>query len=491
MGIQDLLKYVKDTFPEQLMEFTLAQWRGHSFAIDISIFLNKFVKSAGDSLWMNSFFLMLCTLKKHGIKAVCVFDGPNPPVEKKAEQAKRKETSAKATIRLENAKRMRDLMQNTYTVSQEEIPAEIQEECKQIVGKRRKIPYAIDWSDAVDVYNILTEVIYGVEKQIAPITDTQRERAWKIVQMMGLPAFQADGEAEALCAYMAIHGYVDAVLTEDSDVLAYGTPWMLAFRDYKLSDEKIRGIYLPNLLDAFDYTMEEFRDLCILLSCDYNERVKGYLPGKKQKKAVSIGCVGAIMMIDEYRRLEEVEPFIEDIEPLIYERCRELFTPITDEQLKEIVNVIPYSVRPDFSTIATFIRQHKLTVTVDYIQSCWTPPTVVFESDSDDNFDTQCDDKENDILCAPIVCNSEQDGKIYIRICVKSEQFYVSLATKWIGANVYDMLLPYKSAIDMWIHENLSSPAKNAEYITQKVCEIPPTLVLETKPANVKILDLS
>jgi flap endonuclease-1 len=197
--------------------------------------------------------------------------------------------------------------------------------------------------------------------------------------MMGIPTFQADGEAEALCAHLAIHGYVDAVLTEDSDVLAYGTPWMVAFRTYKTTDEKIMGIYLPYVLDVMGYTVEEFRDLCILLSCDYNNRVKGFPPdGKKHKNAVSIGRVAAVCMMDEYRSLEVVEDHVEDMSPLIYERCRELFTTPNIEEIRELIKTKPYNGKPDMVKVKEFIEREGIYISIDYIKTCWEPAEIVF-----------------------------------------------------------------------------------------------------------------
>ena len=90
MGIKDFYKLIKEQTPEQIHKYHLSEFRGYRFAIDISIFLNKYIRSAGEGLWMSTFFNFLCILKKHGIKSVCVFDGPNPPKEKLEEQQKRR-----------------------------------------------------------------------------------------------------------------------------------------------------------------------------------------------------------------------------------------------------------------------------------------------------------------------------------------------------------------------------------------------------------------
>lgn len=391
MGINNLFKIIKKNHPDQIMRFSLNQWRGYSFAIDISIILNKYVKSAGDKLWANTFIIFLCTLKKHGIKAVCVFDGPNPPIEKKKEQETRRANFEKAKSRKQRAVDLHALIKRDYVdsnarFSNDLLPKDLQIQAKNLLGSRMKIPRVIEWCQPFEVIEVLSELIERLEKQVAPITDEQREKAWDIVQMLGLSAFQADGEAEGLCAYMAIHGYVDAVFTEDTDVLAYGTPWMIAFKDYKLSDEQVVCIYLPYLLESFGYTMDEFRDLCILLKCDYNKHstIMGYLPlkegsKKKKQKAVKIGSVGAIKMINEYRKLEEVEKHIVDISPLIYPRCRQLFTPITNNEMIELIKVRPYNLIPNFIEINDFIKREKLNENlIQYIANNCKPMNIKF-----------------------------------------------------------------------------------------------------------------
>ena len=90
MGINHLYQVIKLLCPDQLGSVDISELVGYKIAVDISIFLYKYVRSAGETVWMNIFILLLCTLKKYGIKAICIFDGPNPPIEKKKEQEKRR-----------------------------------------------------------------------------------------------------------------------------------------------------------------------------------------------------------------------------------------------------------------------------------------------------------------------------------------------------------------------------------------------------------------
>jgi flap endonuclease-1 len=216
--------------------------------------------------------------------------------------------------------------------------------------------------------------------------------------MLGLCCLQADGEAETLCAYLAINGDVDVVLTEDTDVLAYGTPFMMAYKDFKLGEGKIYGLFLPTILEALEMNEDEFRDLCILLSCDYNERVQGYPPnGKTHKKPKGIGLKGAICMIKEYRRLEEVSNYVVDMTPLKYRRCRELFTIPTEIPFA----IVPFNEEPDFEELNKFCTKNRLTVTIEYIRTCWKPTEIIYddweELSSEDDESTSSESSFTDI----------------------------------------------------------------------------------------------
>lgn len=389
MGIEDLYLVIKENAPDQIINYHLSELTGYRFAVDISVFLYKFIRSAGEKQWMNTFMLLMCTLKKHGIKAVCIFDGPNPPPEKKEEQERRRAENQKAVNRLSEAIRVRNLLQDDYILCDNFSDESLMKEIRGIIGTRRNAPETVNYRDVTDIVDSLNDLIEKLERQTIPITEKHRDTAMLIVEMMGLHAIQAPGEAETLCAYLAVTGQVDAVLTEDTDVLAYGTPLMVAFKDYKLSDEKLVGIYLPGLLDELGLNVEEFRDLCILLSCDYNSRVKGYPPdGKKRKKAVGIGAKGALCMIKEYRRLEKVCQHVEDPKPLKYRRCRELFTvPKSVNQ-----DLVPYNLKPDYVRLDAFIIDQKLTVKVPYIAKCYKPAILQFEDNDDQTHGDSADD---------------------------------------------------------------------------------------------------
>lgn len=400
MGITDFYQVIKDECPEQLGKVYLKELAGYKFAIDISCFLYRYVRSSGETRWMSPFILLLCTLKKHGIKAVCVFDGPNSPPEKKKEREARRAQLQKTTTRLQECIRLRDNLLRGYCPTRKSPEVNLKKECRMLIRPRRGRKDNTNYDDPGDVAQSLTLTIQRLEKQIIPITDKHKETAKSIVRMMGMACFQADGEAETLCAYLACRGDVDAVLTEDTDVLAYGCPVMVAFKNFKLGDNRLYALRHDKILEALGFSHKEFLDLCILLRCDYNrwERdsvygtVKGFPPdGIKRKSPTGIGQKRAFLMIKKWRRLEEVTKHIVNPELLIFRRCRELFT--LPESIPDVG--VPYNGPLDLVGLKNLIQENGLTISLSYIENCWKPGELVFESDSDcEASDSDCEASE-------------------------------------------------------------------------------------------------
>lgn len=371
MGIKDLYKVLKAECPEQIVTYDLSEFTGLRFAIDISIFLYKTIRSAGENRWMNSFITLLCTLKKNSIKAVCVFDGPNPPKEKGDEQLRRRADNAKAISRMKCCINLRNRLQEQMEMKNEDVPVD---EITTLLGKKSK---GVDVYDLGSVCNALNDLVERLRNQTLPVTDKHKNLAKRIVKMMGLGCIQADGEAETICAYLAVKGYVDAVLSEDTDVLAYSTPMFIAFKEFGIFSSKVYGLHLPSILKSMKFTKEQFRDMCILLSCDYNKRATGFPLSKNFKKPTGIGAKYAPELVREYGCIENMLERLAEYECLRYERCRELFK--IPEKFKGLNKMIPINSKIDVDEIGKLIDDYSLSVRIEYIQSCWKSPEIIFQ----------------------------------------------------------------------------------------------------------------
>ena len=96
--------------------------------------------------------------------------------------------------------------------------------------------------------------------------------AKKIMELFGFLGIQAPEEADSQCAALNVSNFVDAVVTEDMDVLAFGTDTMLR----KFSNKnKVIEIDFKKILAEMKLNKEQFIDICIILGTDYCKPIKG------------------------------------------------------------------------------------------------------------------------------------------------------------------------------------------------------------------------
>ncbi|XP_060722972.1 probable flap endonuclease 1 homolog isoform X1 [Tachysurus vachellii] len=115
----------------------------------------------------------------------------------------------------------------------------------------------------------------------------------RLLQLLGVPCVQAPGDAEACCAQMVRGGVVDAVASEDMDTLAFGGMILLRQLNAKKVSE-VMEFSLTKLLETLQLTQKEFVDLCILLGCDYCDKITGLGPSR------------ALKLIQQHRTIEDV-----------------------------------------------------------------------------------------------------------------------------------------------------------------------------------------
>ncbi|XP_033838406.2 probable flap endonuclease 1 homolog [Periophthalmus magnuspinnatus] len=122
---------------------------------------------------------------------------------------------------------------------------------------------------------------------------TQTKNCIQLLELLGVPVVQANGDAEALCAQLVKAGAVDAVASEDMDTLPFGATILI--RQLNASkDSEVIEYSLEKLLQKLELTQKEFVDLCILLGCDYCDKIAGLGPKR------------ALDLIRKHRTIEEV-----------------------------------------------------------------------------------------------------------------------------------------------------------------------------------------
>lgn len=401
MGIKDLYAVIEKEAGDCFETVTLHKLSGLRIAIDISIFLYQYIRTAGNDGWVNMFINFLCKFLKHNIITVCIFDGPNPPSEKKLEQLYRREAVKVSVDKMDRCIELRDTLAR-YN-EEDDLPGDLVEECKLLLKSRNsKNPDLTNYYSAMDIISSLQKKIDTLANQTIAITAEHRATAFKIVNMMGLHAIQADGEAEGVCSYLAKIGEVHGVLSEDTDCLAYGAPFLFVYRQkYKVSDEKIYAIHLQTILDRMGYTYDQFLDLCVLLKCDYNKHTytngkqsptvfKGYIPDEdgnvpEKAKPQNLGMTRIMELMRRFGSFEKIREYMINPEDVKYERCREIFLT---KPVLPFDKMYETNLQPDFEALEDFVVQNRVYVNMTHIRELLKPTPVVFRGDtSDDELD--------------------------------------------------------------------------------------------------------
>ena len=121
------------------------------------------------------------------------------------------------------------------------------------------------------------------------------------LEAVGVRCVQADGEAEKMCVEMCVGGLVDAVASDDTDVLALGAPRVIrglfACGD---SDGEVDDVDTQAIVTSLELTREQFVDLCILCGCDYCPSIK------------FVGPVAALRLVREFGNIEAIIVAIRD-----------------------------------------------------------------------------------------------------------------------------------------------------------------------------------
>lgn len=381
MGIHDLFSTLRKKCPQVIHHMSQSNLKGISVAVDISVFFNVFIRSADPNsitvnAWLPGFIDFLISFKKNKISPIFIFDGLEVPDEKREEQQRRRDTVNKAKDNLVKGQELMPLIEK-YRDQGELPPEDIIASLREVIGPNRAQVLETDFSDIYSITPSLAFALRKIEKQTLPILPQYTTIARDFIEVLGFDHYLAKGEAEALCASMCIEGSVDAVITEDGDVFAYGCPYLLC----KWTRGQCDAIALDEILEGLGLDFNTFRDFCIMSGCDYNHRAK-LPPNPKSKpkdggepQPIPVGPTRALSLLEEFGSLEKIEDKLWNPEVLNFRRCRELFQPPDTSFLSP-----PAPRSLDRKRLKELWKKHSLKETQhNRILGLWAPREVVVD----------------------------------------------------------------------------------------------------------------
>ena len=217
------------------------------------------------------------SLIEKGIKPIYIFDGTSD-ILKKDTQDKRRE------IKEESRKKMEKALEE----------GRIEDARKYAVRTSRMSPKIIDGSK-------------------------------KLLELMGVPYIQADGEGEAQASYMVEKGDAWCVGSQDYDCILFGAPRMVRNLTVTGGKANLEMIDLKKVLEKLEISREQLVDVAILVGTDFNRGVKG------------IGAKTGLKLIKEHGNILNVIKKLDiqlEVEPEILRNIFLKHDVVSDYQLK-------------------------------------------------------------------------------------------------------------------------------------------------------------
>lgn len=236
MGIKNLLKFLNN-YDNIVDVIDYDNFNGEKIAIDISIILYQVIiaiRNSGADLtnqqgYITSHILGLfnktISLLKKNVVPIYVFDGIPPDFKKNTIDA-RKDIKKKAYLKYESS-----------------------------TDPDEKIKYF---------------------KRTVSISQEQFNDCRELLKLMGIPYIDAPCEADSQCAYLVKKNIAQSVITEDMDILTFGSNKI--YRNFSSRNKSTLKIELKKVLEKLDLTYEQFVEFCILLGCDYCDKIKDIHP---------------------------------------------------------------------------------------------------------------------------------------------------------------------------------------------------------------------
>ena len=235
MGIRQLNTFLKQMCKSALREISFKELSNKKIAIDISIYLYKFLQEGS---LIDNLYLLIGLFRKYNIVPVFVFDG-KPPEEKYDILEKRRQDKKNArNYYLELEKKLLLLKKHPSLKNQDEIF---------ILQKKMQEEY----------------------KKSIKVTFKNIQEAKQLITAYGACYLEADGEADVLCAQLVKSKLVYGCLSEDMDMFAYGCNRV--YRDINIYNESMMFYDYVKILKLLKLSSKEFREICVYSGTDYSK----------------------------------------------------------------------------------------------------------------------------------------------------------------------------------------------------------------------------
>lgn len=297
MGIKGLRKFIKDKFPNVIKDFDMTKLYGKKIAFDCATPMYK-CKIVNPDHWISSVLNIYLFFKKYNIHPITCFDGKTP-ILKLTESIKRQSSKLKNEKKIdtliidlydyESSGKISELLETTIN----KLIANNNDTIKRMVKKSTNEKVNEDDIANPKKIKLIEDYITLLTNRNESITNKDKHMIRKFLRLLGFHFIKCPFEAETIACFLSKNDKVDAVLSEDSDTLAYGCKLSLFDLDTKAG--QCKSIKYSRLLKEMELSSSQFTDFCILCGTDYNSNITG------------VGPVNAYKLIKEYGSIENIK----------------------------------------------------------------------------------------------------------------------------------------------------------------------------------------
>jgi 5'-3' exonuclease len=236
------------------------------YGVDVSAYLyptqyNRSKKGKGNHI--HEFLEMIVTWAAVGIKLIFVFDGDTNIDEKKDTNNSRIEHRIQGQLHIQN------IIQEILT-GQSVIVNSLHETV--IIDKDlHKMGYEILNSNKGTIEQRIA-LEHALDKHII-VSGDKVDDLVTLFQLVGATYIKAKTEADFVLSALYKHNHIDAVISEDTDMLTHGIEHLIRMRGLRRTNQ-VMVYTLSDILDRAKLSKNQFIDLCILLGCDYCPKIK-------------------------------------------------------------------------------------------------------------------------------------------------------------------------------------------------------------------------
>lgn len=353
MGIHSINPFLRRKCPEVFETIHLSEFAYKRVAIDTSLYMCAYKAKAGEN-WLSMFIHLVACLRKNEVHCVFIYDNGCPPEKQKtrAKRAEAREKISQQVFFLEDA-----LEHFELTGEIKPCLSDLHEKASKN-SQKRLLSKAPNQMNNIDMELIRT-TIASKRRAILEVSPEDYELTRELFDILNVPYLTAPLEAETMCADLCKRGLVEATMTDDTDVLAYGTNVFLS--NVSVGEETCTQINYESLINALGMTRHQFLDLCIMCGTDYNDNIKGIGPAYAYRDLMKFGSIEGIIFNTKT-----------DVSVLNHVRGRELFT----EYERANISDIPYCGAPDFNRLVDFVKKHNVRIKVDTLKASFVKEIV-------------------------------------------------------------------------------------------------------------------